>query len=105
MALKNGRDRTTTTTTATNTTSEDSQNRGGQEGLSVEERTKQKRMLRNRESAARSRDKQKTRNLQLQASIEELEERRTVVDSLISEMTEIITEMRNVLAKHSVKVG
>lgn len=74
------------------------------DSLTAEERTKQKRMLRNRESAARSRDKQKTRNLQLQASISKLQARRAAVDTIVGDLSDIIDRMHIVLAEHHVDI-
>lgn len=72
--------------------------------MTAEERTKQKRMLRNRESAARSRDKQKTRNLHLQSSIKAMEKRRDAVEDLVDQVGDVVAEMRRVLNEHGIKV-
>lgn len=72
------------------------------EGMSQEERTKQKRMLRNRESAARSRDKRKTKNIQLEASISSYNEKRAAIEHVIGELQEAVDSMQQVLKKHNV---
>lgn len=72
------------------------------EGLTSEERTKQKRMLRNRESAARSRDKRKTKNIQLQSAIEKHKEKKKVVDETADDLKDVVAAMQLVLKKHKI---
>lgn len=75
------------------------------EGMTPEERTKQKRMLRNRESAARSRDKRKTKNVQLEGSIEKYKKKKVVLDEMISELQEVVDSMQQVLRNHKQPVS
>lgn len=72
------------------------------EGLTPEERTKQKRMLRNRESAARSRDKRKTKNIQLETSIDKHKKKKMILDGVICELQDIVDSMQQELKKHSI---
>lgn len=74
------------------------------EALTPEERTKQKRMLRNRESAARSRDKRKNKNLQLETSIAKHRARRADIDKHIQLLKGVVEMMDAVLRKHGITV-
>jgi hypothetical protein len=65
--------------------------------LTPEERTKQRRMLRNRESAARSRDKRKHRNLELESSIAKLKASSENMQYLHAELTKLIGTMKAVV--------
>lgn len=72
--------------------------------LTPEERTKQKRMLRNRESAARSRDKRKTRNLQLETSIAKHRAKKVAIEKNIDDLKGIVETIKEVLKKHNLSV-
>lgn len=61
--------------------------------MSREERIRQRRMLRNRESAARSRDKRKFRNAELEASIKNLAGKAEKYRLLQSELSDLLEEM------------
>lgn len=61
--------------------------------LTPEERTRQRRMLRNRESAARSRDKRKFRNAQLETSIGSLSVHLELLQQLQGELSEMVSTM------------
>lgn len=74
------------------------------EGISAEERTKQKRMLRNRESAARSRDKRKSRNIRLENSIQKHTMMREKVEVCFEELSAVVTDMQQVLKKHKLNL-
>lgn len=65
--------------------------------LSAEERMKQKRMLRNRESAARSRDKRRAKNVQLQEDIARRRDEMIQLDTLSAELESLINAARNCL--------
>lgn len=75
------------------------------EGMTPEERTKQKRMLRNRESAARSRDKRKTKNIQLESSIDKHKKKKAVLDQVISELQDVVDSMQQVLRNHKITLS
>ena len=72
--------------------------------LTTEERTKQKRMLRNRESAARSRDKRKTRNLELESSIAKHKAKREAIQKNIEDLERVVETMDLVLRKHNITI-
>lgn len=72
--------------------------------FSPEEMARQKRMLRNRESAARSRDKRRNRNMHLQSSIERYRDKKKEMDSAILELKALCQTMRSTLEKHNVSV-
>lgn len=74
------------------------------DALTPEERTKQKRMLRNRESAARSRDKKKLKNKELEISIEKHKAKRAVMEKCIADLSDLVTEMKTVLKKHNITI-
>lgn len=78
--------------------------RRGERGVSADERTKQKRMLRNRESAARSRDKRRIKNKELERRIGELGKKRKKLEEVIGEMEGICEEVQSVLSKHNIQV-
>jgi hypothetical protein len=67
--------------------------------LTSEERTKQRRMLRNRESAARSREKRKHRNMELESSIAKLKASSDNMQYLHAELTKLIGTMKAVVKK------
>lgn len=71
----------------------------GDAHLTQEEKTRQRRMLRNRESAARSRDKRKQRNATLEASIAKLKGRAQTLDSLYEELAASVKAMRERIEK------
>lgn len=75
------------------------------EGMTPEERTKQKRMLRNRESAARSRDKRKSKNIQLEASIEEHKKRKIVLEKTLCELQDLVSSMQQELSTQKVQLS
>ncbi|CAN8063540.1 unnamed protein product [Agarophyton chilense] len=75
-----------------------------EQALSPEERTRQKRMLRNRESAARSRDKRRNRNIQLQRSIQRYRDKKKAMDEAIQELKLLCECMRHTLEKHNIAV-
>lgn len=70
--------------------------------MTPEERTKQKRMLRNRESAARSRDRRKTRDSALEKDIAKHTSRSVTLKALHCELLESVIAMRAVLEHHKV---
>lgn len=70
----------------------------------VEEGSKQRRMLRNRESAARSRDKQKTKTQLLEASIADLKQQKNGIDDSIEELTDVIKAMKEYLSERGFEV-
>jgi Basic region leucine zipper len=67
--------------------------------LTPEERTRQRRMLRNRESAARSRDKRKYRNFALESSIAKFKATSENLQHLHAELTKLLGTMKAVLKK------
>lgn len=73
-----------------------------EEALSPEERARQKRMLRNRESAARSRDKRRNRNIQLQSAIEKYKHKMKAMEEVILELNVFCQTMQRTLEKHNV---
>ncbi|KAI0561243.1 Basic-leucine zipper [Gracilaria domingensis] len=75
-----------------------------EQALTPEERTRQKRMLRNRESAARSRDKRRNRNIQLQASTQRYRDKKKAMDEAIQELKLLCDTMRQTLEKHNIPV-
>ena len=74
------------------------------DSLTPEERTKQKRMLRNRESAARSRDKKKLKNKELEISIEKHKAKRAIMEKCIADLSDLVSEMKTVLKKHNITI-
>lgn len=74
------------------------------EALSPEERTKQKRMLRNRESAARSRDKRKNQNIQLETSIAKHRAKQDRLEKSIKDLTTVVQTMQDMLKKHDITI-
>ena len=62
--------------------------------MTPEERMKQKRMLRNRESAARSRDKRRNRNAAMQQDIEVRRAKISSIDAMCNELQAIIDAAR-----------
>lgn len=74
------------------------------EGLTPEEHTKQKRMLRNRESAARSRDKRRTKDIRLKSNIEKHGAKRQVIEKSIEELRGMVEAMENVLNRHKISL-
>ncbi len=69
----------------------------GDAALTPEERMKQKRMLRNRESAARSRDKRRNRNVAMQQDIEARRARILAIDALYAELEALVEAARDTL--------
>eukprot|EP00172_Hildenbrandia_rubra_P001270 Plantae.Rhodophyta-Hildenbrandia_rubra.ctg18152.p3 GENE.Plantae.Rhodophyta-Hildenbrandia_rubra.ctg18152~~Plantae.Rhodophyta-Hildenbrandia_rubra.ctg18152.p3 ORF type:complete len:238 (+),score=63.63 Plantae.Rhodophyta-Hildenbrandia_rubra.ctg18152:2612-3325(+) len=65
------------------------------EGLSAEEKAKWKRMLRNRESAARSRDRKKRKNLELEKSIERTNKDYETLEKLRNEAIELLGKLQD----------
>lgn len=74
------------------------------EDMSNEDKSKQKRMLRNRESAARSRDKQKSKNLKMESAIDKLVNQKLSIDKSIVEVSEVLEEMKALLKEYNVDV-
>lgn len=75
-----------------------------EQALSPEEMARQKRMLRNRESAARSRDKRRNRNMKLQSSIERYRAKKKEIDSVMQELNALCQTMRSTLEKYNLSV-
>eukprot|EP00178_Gracilaria_changii_P014766 TRINITY_DN413_c0_g3_i1.p2 TRINITY_DN413_c0_g3~~TRINITY_DN413_c0_g3_i1.p2 ORF type:complete len:316 (-),score=47.80 TRINITY_DN413_c0_g3_i1:2503-3396(-) len=75
-----------------------------EQALTPEERTRQKRMLRNRESAARSRDKRRNRNIQLQTSIQRYRDKKKALDDSMTELKLLCDTMRHTLEKHNIPI-
>jgi hypothetical protein len=69
--------------------------------LTPEERTRQRRMLRNRESAARSRDKRKYRNIALESSIANFKTTSENLQHLHAELTKLLGTMKAVVKTKS----
>jgi hypothetical protein len=69
--------------------------------LAPDEQARQKRMLRNRESAARSRERRKNKNCQLAATISRLRGRSESVQTLNSELTRLLGCMKAVIKRSS----
>ncbi|CDF36674.1 unnamed protein product [Chondrus crispus] len=75
------------------------------EGMTPEERTKQKRMLRNRESAARSRDKRKTKNIQLETSIAKHTKKNLMLEKVLRELQDVIRCMQQELSNQNAQLS
>jgi len=73
--------------------------------LTAEERMKQKRMLRNRESAARSRDKRRAKNVQLQEDITRRRDEMIQFDTLSSELEALINAARSCIQEETDGTG
>jgi hypothetical protein len=69
--------------------------------LAHDERSKERRMLRNRESAARSRDKRKSRNASLESSIATLCQRSDNLESLQGELLILRNVMKSALGNET----
>lgn len=70
----------------------------------AEERTKQKRMLRNRESAARSRDRQKSKNERLELSIAKIKHQQLNIDSVTEDLRKAIVAAKEFLEQRDIEI-